>query len=123
MDTIRKVKNTQAGTRLIMSLRSEFSYDSKSVLKCVPGRVIWGAEYAGAALKCAKLLAFSGPPLSRVLFVLLKDNSDRQAVINVVLVALQPNFATAKYLSDSQLSDLLRSLYTQSLTGLELSLL
>ena len=45
-----------------MSVRSEFSYDSKSVLKRVPARVIWGAEYTGAALKCAKLLAISGPP-------------------------------------------------------------
>ena len=45
-----------------MSVRSEFSCGFESVLKRVPARVIWEAEYAGAALKCAKSLAFSGPP-------------------------------------------------------------
>ena len=50
------------GTRLVMSVRSEFSCNYESVLKRVPPRVIWGAEYAGAAAKGAKLGPFSGPP-------------------------------------------------------------
>ena len=58
---------------------------------------------------------FHNAPYSRVTFTLLNGDSDRQTVIAVVLVSPRPNFATLKCLSDSQFSDLLRSLYTQSL--------
>ena len=59
--------------RLIMSVRSEFSCDSKSVLKRGPARVSWGAEYGGADLKYAKSLAFSGPPPPSSIFLVVMD--------------------------------------------------